>query len=81
MKHVKGAVTSGGVTAQRNVRKGETMLGAIVAGLGVYLMITGFGSGSSGVGMIGVVLLVAGLALFWRTSATRAYLNNQKNRR
>ena len=57
------------------------MLGAIVAGLGIFLMVTGFGSGSSGVGMLGVVLLVAGLALFWRTSATRAYLNDQKNRR
>ena len=80
MKHVKG-VAALGAPPPRNVRKGETMLGAIVAGLGVYLMVTGFGSGSSGVGMLGVVLLVAGLALFWRTSATRAYLNDQKNRR
>lgn len=80
MKRVKGAVALG-VPPPRNAWKGETMFGAIVAGLGVFLMVTGFGSGSSGVGMLGVVLLVAGLALFWRTSATRAYLNDQKNRR
>ena len=80
MKHVKGRWRRG-VPPPRNVRKGEAMLGAIVTGLGIYLMVTGFGNGSSGVGMLGVVLLVAGLALFWRTSATRAYLNDPKNRR
>jgi len=57
------------------------MLGAIVAGLGIMLMVSGFGGGSFETGALGVVLLVMGLALFWRTSATRAYLNNQKNRR
>jgi len=44
-------------------------------------MVSGFGGGSFETGALGVVLLVMGLALFWRTSATRAYLNNQKNRR
>ena len=61
--------------------KGELMLGAVVAVLGIMMMVSGFGGGSYDTGVFGLVLLVAGLALFWRTSATRAYLNDQKNRR
>ena len=57
------------------------MLGAILIGLGIMMMVSGFGGGSTGTGMLGVLLLVLGLVLFWRTSATRAYLNEQKYRR
>ncbi len=54
------------------------MLGSIVFGIGIIVLISAVGSGAFETGVIGVVLIVAGLALFWRTSATRAYLKQNK---
>ena len=56
------------------------MLGSILLVIGIMVLVGAVGSGSFATGVIGVVLIIAGAALFWRTSATRAYLNQNKRR-
>lgn len=56
------------------------MLGSILLVLGIIVLVSGVSSGSFGTGLFGVILIVVGAALFWRTSATRAYLNQNKKR-
>lgn len=55
-------------------------MGAILFGIGIFLMVSGFGSGSSMTGVVGIVVTVVGALLFWRTSATKAYLDSHKKR-
>jgi len=55
-------------------------MGSILLIFGIMVIIGGFGSGSATMGVVGIVLTIAGAALFWRTSATRAYLNQNKKR-
>lgn len=62
------------------LRKRGDMLGSILLFMGIALSVYGFGGGSIEIGIGGVVLLVVGVILFWRTSATRAYLNHNKRR-
>ncbi len=56
------------------------MLGSILLVVGIMVLVGAVGSGSVASGVVGVILIVGGAALFWRTSATRAYLNNNKRR-
>lgn len=56
------------------------MLGSILLVIGIVVLVGALGSGSFTTGAVGVVLIVAGAVLFWRTSATRAYLNQNKRR-
>ena len=56
-------------------------MGSILFFIGIVCMVTGFGGGSAAMGIVGIVLTVVGAILFWQTSATKAYLdNNKKNR-
>ncbi|MBQ9042419.1 MAG: hypothetical protein IJ111_06350 [Eggerthellaceae bacterium] len=56
------------------------MLGSILLIVGIVVLVGAVGSGSFATGAVGVVLIIVGAALFWRTSATRAYLNQNKRR-
>lgn len=55
-------------------------MGGLVSGIGIFLMVYGFGSGATDTGIVGIVVTVVGLGLFWRTSATKAYLDQNKRR-
>ena len=56
-------------------------MGSLLLFFGIAAMIGGFGNNSPTVGAAGVVLTVLGAILFWRTSATKAYLDNNKRKR
>lgn len=56
------------------------MLGSILLVVGAVMLMGAVGSGSFATGAVGLILIVAGAVLFWRTSATRAYLNQNKRR-
>ena len=56
-------------------------MGAILFFIGITVMISGFGSGSATTGIVGLILTIVGAILFWQTSATKAYLDDQKRRR
>ena len=56
------------------------MMGSMLFIFGIVMMVGGFGSNSPTVGVVGIVLTVAGAILFWRTSATKAYLDNNKRK-
>lgn len=60
--------------------KGVEMLGSILLVIGIMVLVSAVGSGSFEVGAAGVALIILGIVLFWRTSATRAYLNQNKRR-
>lgn len=55
-------------------------MGSILLILGILAMIYGFGSGAPALGVVGIVLTIVGAILFWRTSATKAYLDQNKKR-
>ena len=60
--------------------EGSKMLGSILLVFGIMVLVGAFGTGSVSVGIVGVIMIIGGALLFWRTSATRAYLNNNKRR-
>ncbi len=55
-------------------------MGTLVLGIGIFLMVYGFGSGATSAGAVGIVVTIIGAGLFWRTSATKAYLDQNKRR-
>ena len=58
----------------------EVEMGSILLIVGIGLLVGGIGNGSFPMGVGGVVLIIVGAVLFWKTSATKAYLDQQKRR-
>ena len=56
-------------------------MASILLIVGIVMMVSGFGGGSPTTGAIGIALTVVGAILFWRTSATKAYLDGNKRKR
>ena len=56
-------------------------MGSILIIIGIGIMVPSFVGGSTTMGVVGLILTVLGAILFWRTSATKAYLDEQKRRR
>lgn len=56
------------------------MLGTILLVFGIMMLVGAVGGGSFETGIIGVILIIVGAILFWRTSATKAYLDQNKRR-
>lgn len=70
-------VQRGGCSHRRMLKKGQEM-GSILFIVGIVMLVSAFGSGSFALGVVGVILAVVGGVLFWQTSATKAYLDQNK---
>lgn len=55
-------------------------MGSILLILGIVLIVAAVGNSSFLMGVVGVILAVVGGFLFWQTSATKAYLDQNKKR-
>ena len=56
-------------------------MGGILFFLGIMILFPSASNGNAGMVVLGIILMVLGGFLFWRTSATKAYLDqNKKNR-
>ncbi len=56
-------------------------MGGILFFIGIILLVTSASNGNAGMVVLGIILMALGGFLFWQTSATKAYLDqNKKNR-
>ena len=55
-------------------------MGVILFIVGITMLVGAVNSGSIGIGIVGVILAIVGAFLFWQTSATKAYLDQNKRR-
>ena len=56
-------------------------MGGILLFIGIMILFPGASNGNVGMIVFGIILMAIGGFLFWQTSATKAYLDqNKKNR-
>ena len=56
-------------------------MGGILLFIGIMILFPGASNGNTGMVVLGIILMVLGGFLFWRTSATKAYLDRNKRNR
>jgi len=56
-------------------------MGGFLFIIGIVFLVPGVSNGNAGMVVLGIILMALGGFLFWQTSATKAYLDqNKKNR-